>query len=39
LVADPGKSVLTGALRYQACDGAACFPAKTLAVRVMVTGQ
>jgi len=39
LVIDPGKSVMTGALRYQACDGAACFPAKTLAVRVFVTGQ
>ncbi len=39
LMAGAGKSVMTGALRYQACDGAACFPAKTLAVRVMVTGQ
>ncbi len=39
LVAGAGQSVMTGSLRYQACDGAACFPAKTLAVRVMVTGQ
>jgi hypothetical protein len=39
LMAGAGKSVMTGALRYQACDGAACFPAKTLAVRVLVTGQ
>jgi len=39
LIAGVGQSVMTGTLRYQACDGAACFPAKTLAVRVLVTGQ
>jgi hypothetical protein len=39
MVADVGVSTLVGALRYQACDEAACFPPKTLAVKVMVTGK
>lgn len=37
--ADAGPSTLTGALHYQACDDAACFPPKTLAVKVAVTGK
>jgi Disulphide bond corrector protein DsbC len=37
--ADAGDSTLTGALHYQACDDAACFPPKTLAVKVAVTGK
>jgi hypothetical protein len=38
-VADPGETNLMGFLRYQACDNAACFPAKTLAVKVAVSGK
>jgi hypothetical protein len=38
-VADPGETNLTGLLRYQACDNAACFPAKTLVIKVAVTGK
>jgi hypothetical protein len=34
-----GASTLTGALRYQACDNAACFPPRTLPVKVAVTGK
>ena len=37
--ADAGDSTLTGALHYQACDDAACFPPKTLAVKVAITGK
>jgi hypothetical protein len=39
MVAAKGASTLVGSLRYQACDNAACFPPKTLAVRVAVTGR
>jgi hypothetical protein len=39
VVAPKGASTLTGSLRYQACDNAACFPARTLAVRVALTGR
>ncbi len=39
MIADPGESTLLGSLHYQACDNAACFPPKTLAVRVAVKGQ
>jgi len=39
MVADPGNSTLTGSLHYQACDNAACFPPKTLAVKVAVVGK
>jgi hypothetical protein len=39
MIADPGSSTLTGALRYQACDNAACFPPRTLPVQVAVTGK
>jgi hypothetical protein len=39
LIADPGASNLTGSLHYQACDNAACFPPKTLQVKVAVVGR
>jgi hypothetical protein len=39
LVAPKGASTLVGALRYQACDKAACFPPRTLPVVVAVTGR
>jgi hypothetical protein len=39
VVAPKGVSTLRGGLRYQACDNAACFPPKTLAVSVVVTGK
>jgi hypothetical protein len=39
VVAPKGASTLTGLLRYQACDNAACFPPKTLPVTVAVTGE
>jgi hypothetical protein len=39
VIAPKGASTLVGSLRYQACDNAACFPAKTLSVKVAVTGQ
>ena len=39
VVAPKGASTLTGSLRYQACDNAACFPARTLAVKVALTGR
>jgi hypothetical protein len=39
MVAPKGSSTLTGSLRYQACDRAACFPPRTLAVAVVVTGK
>lgn len=32
-----GSSTLNGVLRYQACDNASCFPAKTLPVKIAVT--
>ena len=35
----PGDSTLSGVLRYQACDNAACFPPRTLPVRVAVTAH
>jgi DsbC/DsbD-like thiol-disulfide interchange protein len=38
-VAAPGETNLTGSLRYQACDNAACFPARTLVVKVAVSGK
>lgn len=34
-----GQSTLTGALRYQACDTASCFPAKTLPIKIAVTAR
>jgi len=39
LVAPKGASTLVGALRYQACDNAACFPPRTLPVMVAVSGK
>jgi hypothetical protein len=37
--APKGASTLTGSLRYQACDAAACYPPKTLPVQVAVTAR
>ncbi|HEY4010000.1 MAG TPA: protein-disulfide reductase DsbD domain-containing protein [Acidobacteriaceae bacterium] len=34
-----GTSTLTGTLRYQACDNAACFPAKRLPVKIAVAAH
>ena len=39
VVVPKGQSTLTGGLRYQACDSAACFPPRTLAVNVPVNGK
>ena len=39
MVAPKGASTLTGALHYQACDNASCFPPRTLPVMVAVTGE
>jgi DsbC/DsbD-like thiol-disulfide interchange protein len=39
IVARKGQWVLTGGLRYQACDSAACFPPRTLPVKVAVVGR
>ena len=39
VVAPKGASVLKGALRYQACDTAGCFPPRTLPVVVAVLGR
>jgi DsbC/DsbD-like thiol-disulfide interchange protein len=39
LVAPKGSSTLTGALKYQACDNAICYPPKTLPVMVAVTAR
>ena len=37
--APKGASTLTGSLRYQACDTAACFPAKTLPLQIAVAAR
>lgn len=37
--APKGDSTLSGALRYQACDNAACFPARTLPVKIAITAK
>jgi len=39
VVAPHGFSAMTGTVRYQACDNEACFPPKTLAVRLAVTAK
>jgi hypothetical protein len=39
LVVPKGSSTLTGALHYQACDNAVCYPPKTLPVVVAVNGR
>jgi hypothetical protein len=35
----PGSHTVNGALRYQACDNAACYPPKTLPVQLVVTAK
>jgi len=37
LTAEQGASLLTGSLRYQACDNAACFPPKSLPVKIALS--
>lgn len=39
VVATAGEHTLDGSLRYQACDHAACYPPKTLAVQVLFTAK
>ncbi len=39
MVVPKGASTLNGTLHYQACDNAACFPPRNLAVHVAVTGK
>jgi Disulphide bond corrector protein DsbC len=39
VVAPRGFSTMTGTVRYQACDNEACFPPKTLAVKIVVTAK
>jgi hypothetical protein len=39
VLAPKGESVLTGALRYQACDNKSCYPPKTLPVKVAVSAR
>ena len=39
LTAAQGASLLTGSLRYQACDNAACFPPKSLPVKIALIAR
>lgn len=39
LVADKGDSVLAGALHYQACDAASCYPPRDLPVSVEISAR
>ncbi len=39
VVAEVGEHTLTGVLRYQACDHAACYPPKSLPVEVLFTAK
>jgi len=39
VVVSRGASALTGVLRYQACDNAACFPPKTLPVKIALSAR
>jgi hypothetical protein len=39
IVAPKGATTLTGSLRYQACDNASCFPAKSLPLQIAVTAR
>jgi Disulphide bond corrector protein DsbC len=39
VVAPPGDHTLEGSLRYQACDNAACYPPRTLPVKVLFTAK
>ena len=39
IAAPKGDTTLSGLLRYQACDNAACFPPRTLPVKIIVTAK
>jgi hypothetical protein len=39
VVAAAGEHTVSGVLRYQACDNAACYPPKTLPVQVLFTAK
>ena len=39
IAAPKGDTTLSGLLRYQACDNAACFPPRTLPVKIAVTAK
>jgi hypothetical protein len=39
VVVPRGMSTMEGMLRYQACDNASCFPPRTLAVKIAITGR
>ncbi len=39
LTVQPGEHLLTGGLRYQACDESSCLPPHTIPVSVTVVGQ
>lgn len=39
VVAPAGATVMTGALHYQACDNAACFPPRTLPLKIALTAR
>ena len=39
VTATPGAHTLDGSLRYQACDNAACYPPRTLPVKVVFTAK
>jgi DsbC/DsbD-like thiol-disulfide interchange protein len=39
VVAEPGSHSIDAALRYQACDHAACYPPKTLPVQIIFTAK
>jgi hypothetical protein len=39
VVAAAGEHTVEGALRYQACDNAACYPPKTLPVQILLTAK
>lgn len=37
--APKGDAILSGSLHYQACDNAACFPPRTLPVKIVITAK
>ena len=39
VVASPGEHTLKGALRYQACDAAACYPPRSLPIEALFTAK
>jgi len=39
VVAAPGDHTIEGALKYQACDNASCYPPRTLPVKVLFTAK